>query len=123
MPDSPGNEVPVRRPAQIPRLVHNSRHMLTRIHGLTAVPAAPDLRMDARHARAKLRLIIERGHHQVPPLPPLRVIAVVADDETPNVVFFGVNSRHSLRVTPSSGIIICKPAGARRKRPGTAANI
>jgi len=65
--------------------------MLTRIDGLTALLAAADLRMDARQAGAELRLVIEHGHHHVPTLPPLRVIAVMADDETPYVVVFGVN--------------------------------
>ena len=88
--------------------MHNSRHMLTRIDGLTGILAAGDLRLHARHAAPELRLVIEHRHHHVPPLPPLRVITVVADDETPYVVVFGVNSRHSLRVTPSSGIIIGK---------------
>jgi len=107
--------MPVRRTPQIPRLMHYSRHMLTRIDWLTGIPAAVDLRLDARHVGAKLRLVIEYGHHHVPPLPPLRVKAVMADDETPYVVVIGVNSRHSLRVTPSFGVIICTA----QPRPGT----
>ena len=88
MPDRPRRQMPVCRTPQIPRLMHHSRHMLTRIVGLIALLAVADLRIDARHTGAKLRLVIERGHHHVPPLPPLRVIAVMAADETPYVVVF-----------------------------------
>ena len=103
--------MPVRCPAQISRLVHNSRRVLARVDDLAGLPAGLDLILHTVHAGAVFPLVIERGHDDMPPLPPLRVIAVVADDEAADVVVPGVNSRHSPRVTPLSGIIIRKTGG------------
>jgi hypothetical protein len=82
--------------------------VLTRIGRLTAIPASFNLIPYSAHAGAKFLLIIERGHHHMPPFPSLRVIAVMADDETLDAVVPGFNSRHNPRLTRSSGDIICK---------------
>lgn len=103
MPDRPANQVTIRRPAQVPRLPHGSRRVLNRIDRLTAVPAALNLIPHTVHTGVKFLLIIERAHHDMPPFPPLRVIAVMADDEALDAVVPGVNSRHSSRLTPVMG--------------------
>lgn len=103
MPDRPANQVTIRRPAQVPRLMYDSRRVLNRIDRLTAVPAAPNLIPHTVHAGVKFLLIIERAHHDMPPFSPLRVIAVMADDEALYAVVPGVNSRHSSRLTPVMG--------------------
>jgi|SRR5215813_3865518 len=117
VPDRPHGQVPVRRPAQIPRLVHNPRGVLTRIDRLTALAAAFNPGPDPLDAGEKLRLVVERGHHHMPPLPPLRVMAVVAGDEALDRVVPGVHSRHRSTVSPATGIIT---RGIRR--PGQAPN-
>jgi len=81
--------------------MHNSRGVLTRIDRLTGLPAAPDLRLHTLHAGPELRLVVERRHHHMPPLPPLRVIAVMTDDEPLDAVVPGVNSRHKPTVSPA----------------------
>ena len=95
MPDRTAKQVPVRGPAQIPRLVHTSRRVFTRIDRLTAFPAGLDLALNSAHAGAKFLLVVERGDHDMPPLAPLRVITVATDDEALDVVVFGVYARHS----------------------------
>jgi hypothetical protein len=95
MPDRPTDQVPVRGPAQIPGLVHSSRRVLAGIDGLTALPPSLDLVLHTVHAGVKLLLVVERGHHDMPPLPALRVVAVVTDDKPLNAVILGINSRHS----------------------------
>src|SRR5215470_11121703 len=100
MLDRPRHQAPVRRAPEIPRLMHHARRVLTRINRLTALPAPRDLSPDALHAGQILRPVIKRGHHHMPPLPPLRVIAVVTGDETPNGVILGVHSGHRPTVSP-----------------------
>ena len=131
MPERPHNQVPVRRAAAISGLVHGSRRMLARIDRLTAVPAALDLVPHALHAGEKLHLVVERGHHHMPALPPLRVIAVMVGDEAPYVVVLGVNPRHRPRVIPRRPALsspeprrrarprACRPGVAHQVRPGT----
>jgi hypothetical protein len=86
--------VPVRRPAEIIRLVHNSGHMLARVNALFALPALSDLGLNALDARKKLWLGVERGHHHISPLPPRRVIAVVMHYKAPYTVVLRLNSAH-----------------------------
>jgi hypothetical protein len=75
-------------------LVYNSGCMLPRINTLFTLPALCDLGPDALYARKKLRLAIECGQHDMAPLPPLRVIAVVMDDKAPDTVVVRLNSAH-----------------------------
>src|SRR6516164_6534512 len=93
--------------------MHNSRGVLTRIDRLTGLPAAPDLRLHALHAGPELPLIVERRHHHMPPLPPLRVIAVMPDDEPLDAVVAGVNSRHNPNSKPGPSRIVIHEAGTR----------
>jgi len=44
----------------------------------------------------------------MPSFPPLRVIAVVTDDEALDAVVLGVYARHGATVTEPFGLIICK---------------
>jgi hypothetical protein len=74
--------------------------MFSSIDRLSAISAGLDLGLNARHAGAVFLLVVERGDHDMPPFPPLRVITVVADDEAPDAVIFGVHARHSPTVTP-----------------------
>lgn len=93
-------QVPVRRPAEITGLVHNSGRMLPRINTLFALPALCDLVPDALDARKKLWLVVERGHRQMAPLPPRRVIAVVMDNKAPDTVVLRLNSAHGPKANP-----------------------
>jgi hypothetical protein len=121
MAECPHHQMPVRRAAAIPGLVHDPGHVLARINPLTAALAALDLALDALHAGAKLRLVVERGHYHMPPLPPAGVITVMADDEAPDAVILGVNLRHRPRVSPPpSGITI---NGTPAPKTGTAADL
>jgi hypothetical protein len=86
--------MPVRRAAQIPRLVHNPGCVLAWLNRLTGLPTLPDVRLHAIHTGLKLPLIVERSHHDMPPLPPLRVIAVMTQDKAIDAVVVGINSRH-----------------------------
>jgi len=74
--------------------------VLTGIDRLTTAPAGLDLIPHIVHAGAELRLVVERSHHQMPAFPPLRVIAVVPDDEALDVVVPRINCCHNPRVTP-----------------------
>jgi hypothetical protein len=74
--------------------VHNAGRMLPRINTLFALPALCDLGLDALYTRKKLRLAIECGQHDVAPLPPARVIAVVMDNKAPDTVVVRLNSPH-----------------------------
>jgi hypothetical protein len=93
-------QVPVRRPAEVTGLVYNSGRMLPRINTLFALPALCDLGPDALYARKKLRLVVERGHHHMAPLPPRRVIAVVTDNIAPDTVVLRLNSAHRPKAKP-----------------------
>src|SRR5215469_15040991 len=117
MLDRPRHQAPVRRTPQVPRLVHHSRRVLTRINRLTALPAPRDLSPDALHAGEILRSVIKRGHHHMPPLPPLRVIAVVAGDETPNGVVRRVHSGHRPTLSPPPGAAAAPWYGPTRVPP------
>jgi hypothetical protein len=68
--------------------------MLPRINMLSALPALCDLDPDALYARKKLRLVVERGHHHMAPLPPRSVIAVVTHNKAPDTVVLRLNSAH-----------------------------
>jgi len=117
VPQRPHDQPPVRRATAIPGLAHDSRYMLARIDMLTAAPAALDLLPHVAYAGEELWLVVERGHHHMPPLPPLRVIAVMADNEAPHAVVLGVNSRHTQRVSRPPGSVITVN-GATRSRAG-----
>jgi hypothetical protein len=60
---------------------HRLAHTGDREHGVPdrfpGLPAALHLGLDSLDASLKLRLVVERGHHHMPPLPPFGVIAVV----------------------------------------------
>ena len=86
--------------------MQNSGRMLPRIDTLFVLPALCDLGPDALYARKKLRLVVERGHHHMAPLPPRRVIAVVMDNKGPDTVVLRLNSAHGPRLTP--GIVTPK---------------
>src|SRR5579871_735384 len=101
VPDRPADQMPIRRTPQIPWLVHVSRHVLARVDRLTGLPAAPDLRLHVLHAGPELRIVIECRHHHMPPLPPLRVIAVMTNDKALDAVVLGVNTRHKPTVSPA----------------------
>jgi hypothetical protein len=62
---------------------------------------------------SEFRLIVERGHHHMPALPPFGVIAVMADDETRDAVIPRVNSRHKTRVKRAVSLAF------RYQRPGS----
>ena len=72
--------------------------MFSRVGRLSAFPARPDLASNARHAGVGFLLVVERGNHDMPPLPPLRVIAVMVDDEALDAVIIGIRARHSSTV-------------------------
>ena len=74
--------------------MHNSGRMLPKINTLFALPALFDLGPDSLYARKKLRLVVERGHHHMAPLPPRRIIAVVMDNKAPDTVVLRLNSAH-----------------------------
>jgi hypothetical protein len=74
--------------------------MLPRINTLFALPALCDLGPGAFYACKKLRLVVERGHHHMAPLPPRRVIAVVMDNEAPDTVVIRLNSAHGPKANP-----------------------
>jgi hypothetical protein len=93
-------QVPVRRPAEMTGLVHNSGRMLPRINTLFALPALCDLGPDALYARKKIRLVVECGHHHMAPLPPRRVITVVMDNKAPDTVVLRLNSAHRPKANP-----------------------
>jgi hypothetical protein len=84
----------IRSAAPIPRFVHNSRRVLARIHSLAGLPTTLDLGPDHLHACQKLRLVVECGHHHMPPFSALPVIAVVANDEPLDGVVLRVNAGH-----------------------------
>jgi len=90
--------VSVSCPEKITGLVDDYRRMFSRVDRLSAFPARPDPASNARHAGVGFLLVVERGNHDMPPLPPLRVIAVMADDEALDAVIFGVHVRHSSKV-------------------------
>jgi hypothetical protein len=73
--------------------------MFAVIDRLSAISAGLDLGLNASHAGAVFLLVVERGNHDMPPFPPLRVITVMADDEALDAVIFGVHARHSSTVT------------------------
>jgi hypothetical protein len=73
--------------------------VLTGIDRLTGLPAAPDVRLHDLETGSVLPLAVERGYHHMPSLPPLRVIAVMTDDETLDAVIFGIHARHSSTVS------------------------
>lgn len=102
MPKGPPQQVLVGCSTAIPGLVHGSRRVLARVDRLTTALAAVDLGPDAIEASQKLRLVIECGHHHMPPLPPLWVVPVMVDDEAPDVVGLGVDLRHRPRVNLAS---------------------
>jgi hypothetical protein len=92
-------QVPVRRPAEMTGLVHNSGRMLARINPLSALPALCDLGPDALYARKKIRLVVECGHHHMAPLSPRRVIAIVMHNKAPDTVVLRLNSAHRLKAS------------------------
>jgi hypothetical protein len=98
--ERPPYQVPVRRPAEITGLVHNSGRVLPRIDALSAFPALSDLGPDALDARKKLGFVVERGDHHMAPLPPRRVIAVVMDNKAPDAVVLRLNSGHRPKAKP-----------------------
>lgn len=71
--------------------------MLARIDVLASGPAPLDLLGRLSHAGCELSPAIERGHHDMPALTALRVIPVVAHDETPQSVVIGVGSCHGVK--------------------------
>jgi hypothetical protein len=79
--------------------MEKARGALTRIEGITALPAGRNLVLHSGHAGPEFLLVIERGHYYMPPLAPQRVITVVTDDEAMDVIVVWVNSRHNPRVT------------------------
>jgi hypothetical protein len=97
--DRAPQHVPVRRSAEITGLVDNSRRMLPSINVLFPLSALFDLDPDAFYARKKLRLVVERGHHHMAPLPPLRVIAVASNNKAPDTVVRRLNLAHRPRLT------------------------
>src|SRR6266851_6850993 len=122
MPQRPHRQVPVSRAAAIPGLVHDPRRVRARIDRLTAAFPALDLVPDALLAGEKLRLVVERCYHHMPPFPTLRVIPVVVDDEPPDGVIVRVNPGHRPRVSlhrpPRNGpALASNPAVRRRPRP------
>jgi hypothetical protein len=90
--------VSVSCPEKITGLVDDYRRMFSRVDRLSAFPARPDLASNARHAGVGFLLVVECGNHDMPPLPPLRVIAVMADDEALDAVIFGIHLGHSSTV-------------------------
>jgi hypothetical protein len=74
--------------------------MLPRINVRFALSALFDLDPDAFYARKKVRLVVERGHHHVAPLPPLRVIAVVSNNKAPDTVVRRLNLAHRPKANP-----------------------
>lgn len=67
---------------------------------LFALPALCDLGLDALYASKKVRLIVERGHHHMAPLPPRSVIAVVMHNEAPDAVVLRLNAAHRPKANP-----------------------
>ena len=67
---------------------------------LSALLALCDLDPDALYARKKIRLVVERGHHHMAPLPPSRVIAVVMHNKAPDAVVVRLNSAHGPKANP-----------------------
>src|SRR5216683_2167690 len=114
-------QVPVRRPAEITGLVYNSGRMLPRINTLFAPPALCDLGPDALYARKKLRLVVERGHHHMAPLPPRRVKAVVTDNKAPDTVVLRLNSAHGPKANPRHRHPKAPEAAQKRRLPGSPA--
>jgi len=88
--------------------------VFTGIDRLTGLLAAPDFRLHSFHAGPRFPLVVERRHHDMPPLPALRVIAVVTDDEALDAVVVGVNVRHRPRVSPPAveASVVRSPRGA-----------
>jgi hypothetical protein len=78
--------------------------VLARIDFLTSLPASLDLRPDFPHAGVRLHLAVERRDDHIPPLAPLRVIAVVVNDEPLDAVIVGVNLRHRPTVALDLGV-------------------
>lgn len=74
---------------------------------LFALPALCDLALDALYARKKIRLVVERGHYHMAPLPPRRVKAVVVNNKAADTVVVRLNSAHGQRLTP--GIVASAP--------------
>ncbi len=76
------------------RLVHHTRDMLPRIHRVTALPAAAQLRFHCLQTGVELALVVERRYEHVPPLVPVRVISVVAHDEPADAVVVRIDLAH-----------------------------
>ena len=100
----PSQHVAVCSEAEITGLIHNSGRVFARINRLSVLLSLSDLGPDALDGGKKLRLVVERCHHDMPPLPSGRVIAVVTGDKAPDGVVLGVNLSHRPKAKPRTKV-------------------
>ncbi len=86
MTDRPGHQAPVRRTLVVDRLPGST--------------APVNVGRDRLQAPLELALIVERGDHDVPPLPPVRVVSIVPYDEPADTVIPRVDPGHRTRLDP-----------------------
>jgi hypothetical protein len=86
--------------ASIPRLLHKPGYVFSGIDVFTALPAGTEPRRSLLDIGVELVPVVECGHHDVPALAPIRVIAVVPNDPATDAVVVRIHPSHdcSIRV-------------------------
>src|SRR5437773_1581843 len=100
MTDRPGQQAPVRRTLVVAGFPGDARRVLLRVDRLPGGAAPVDISGDRLQAPLELALIVERGDHHVPPLPPVGVVSIAPDDETADTVIPCVDPGHRTRLDP-----------------------
>src|ERR1700758_2022803 len=86
--------------ASIPRLLHKPGYVFSGIDVFTALLASTEPRRSLLDIGVELVPVVECGHHDVPALAPIRVVAVVPNDPATAAVVVRIHPSHdcSIRV-------------------------
>lgn len=97
--------MPVGGTTKITGLVHNTGRVLPRINNLSVLAALFDFGPDPLETSKKLGLVVEGSYHDMAPLPPRRVIAMLPDNKAPDGVGLRVNLGHR------ASLVVARPHG------------
>jgi hypothetical protein len=100
MTDRPRHQAPVRRTLVVADFPGDTRHVLLRVDRLPGSAAPVKVSRGRLQAPLELALIVERGDHDVPPLPPVRVVSIVPYDEPADTVIPRIDPGHRTRLEP-----------------------
>jgi hypothetical protein len=84
----------------VARCVGASGDAFEPIDAFAALPASAKLLRPRVDVRAELVRIVERRHHNVSTLPPIRVVAVVSNDPAGNGVVIWIHHGHAGSIRP-----------------------